>query len=64
MAGMRLERELEKQKESIDYAGAAAQKHTDRWAYSHSPFFAAAYVVDPDFIDHDQQSNEEACIAQ
>ena len=41
------------------YASKAVEKHAERWAYSHSPFFAAAYVVDPEFIDHDTTSNNE-----
>lgn len=36
------------------------EKHADnRWAYGHSDFAAAAYVLDPEFGDHDQASNAE-----
>ena len=41
------------------YAAAALKKHEERWLYAHCPFFAAAYVLDPEFIDHDQASSEE-----
>lgn len=34
-------------------------KFDDRWAYGHSDFAAAAYVVDPEFRGHDQASNDE-----
>ena len=40
-------------------ASGAADKHESRWMYAHSDIFGAAYVVDPEFIDHDQSSNEE-----
>ena len=33
--------------------------HERRWAYGHVPFFAAAYMLDPEFRDHKQMSNEE-----
>jgi hypothetical protein len=41
------------------YAAEAQQKHEARWVYSHAAMFAAGYVVDPEFIDHDQTSSEE-----
>lgn len=41
------------------YATDAQAKHEGRWAYAHAPFFAAAYVCDPEFINHDQLSCEE-----
>ena len=28
---------------NVSYASDAAKKHEDRWAYAHSPFFAAGY---------------------
>ncbi|KAL1503736.1 hypothetical protein AB1Y20_012207 [Prymnesium parvum] len=34
-------------------------KHEERWAYGHADFAAAAYCLDPEFIDHSQESNEE-----
>lgn len=30
-----------------------------RWAYGHEPFAAAAYVLDPEFRNHQQSGNEE-----
>ena len=48
-------------KSSVEYANEVTDKHDSRWAYAHADFFAAAYVVDPEFIDHDQSSNEEVC---
>ena len=44
---------------SVPDAEAAQDKFTARWIYAHSDFFAAAYVVDPEFVDHEQASNEE-----
>lgn len=41
------------------YREQASDKFDARWAYGHVDFFAAAYVVDPEFINHDQSSNEE-----
>ena len=43
----------------VGYAPESASKHADRWQYAHGAIFAAAYVVDPEFSDHDQSSNEE-----
>lgn len=43
----------------VEYGPQAVEKHTSRWVYSHRPFFAAAYVLDPEFINHDHSSNEE-----
>lgn len=47
------------QKSQVAYAPEACAKHERRWAYAHCPFFAAAYVLDPEFADHDQSSCEE-----
>ena len=44
---------------SAPYAASLVEKHADRWAYGHVPFFAAAYMLDPEYIDHDLTSNEE-----
>ena len=44
---------------SVPYAADASDKFKERWAYAHSEFFAAAYVLDPEFVDHDQASNQE-----
>ena len=41
------------------YAPIASEKHGARWAYAHAAIFAAAYVVDPEFVGHDQASCEE-----
>ena len=43
----------------VSYSARAVEKHAQRWSYAHSPFFAAGYVVDPEFIDHKQAGNEE-----
>ena len=37
----------------------ALQKHEERWAYSYAEIAGAAYVLDPEFLDHDQHKNEE-----
>ena len=44
---------------AVPYAEEAVDKHTARWIYAHSPFFAAAYVLDPEFVEHDQAGIEE-----
>jgi hypothetical protein len=41
------------------YASGLGDKHSERWAYGHSDFAAAAYYLDPEFINHDQSSNAE-----
>ena len=41
------------------YKATALEKHEERWAYGHSDFAAAAYVVDPEFHEHAQSENEE-----
>ena len=33
--------------------------HDQRWAYGHVPFFAAAYMLDPEYHSHNQMSNPE-----
>ena len=43
----------------VSYSSKASDKFDERWAYSHSPFWAAAYCLDPEFISHAQASNEE-----
>ena len=44
---------------SVPYAKDAVDKHAARWIYAHSAFFGAAYVLDPEFVEHDQAGNEE-----
>lgn len=46
-------------KDSVKYKAELLEKHSERWLYGHCDFFAAAYVLDPEYIDHDQLSNEE-----
>jgi hypothetical protein len=41
------------------YKKEVGEKHAERWVYAHHPFFAAGYVCDPEFIDHEQASIEE-----
>jgi len=43
----------------VPYAQAAKDKYDQRWIYAHCAFFAAAYVLDPEFVDHEQSSLEE-----
>ena len=43
----------------VSYTAKASERHGERWAYAHSAFFAAGYVLDPEFIDHDQASDTE-----
>ena len=42
-----------------DFKEVAIDKWDERWAYGHRPIAAAAYVVDPEFHAHKQESNEE-----
>lgn len=44
---------------NVSYSADALEKHGERWSYGHVPFFGAAYVLDPEFIDHNQASNAE-----
>ena len=34
-------------------------QHTERWDYSDCSFYFAAYVLDPEFLEHTQQQSEE-----
>ena len=43
----------------VPYQEVINDKFDARWAYAHSTFAAAAYVVDPEFRSHDHASNEE-----
>ena len=43
----------------VPYAQAAKDKYDERWIYAHCAFFAAAYVLDPEFVNHEQSSIEE-----
>lgn len=40
------------------YQPTLVEKHAERWDYGDVPFFTAAYVLDPEFVDH-QQSDDE-----
>lgn len=42
-----------------DYKAVAMEKHSERWAYGHAHIAGAAYVLDPEFINHEQESNAE-----
>ena len=37
----------------------ALDKHQRRWAYSYKDIAGAAYVVDPEFHEHEQHKNKE-----
>ena len=41
------------------YKAKCLESHADRWSYGHSDFAAAAYVLDPEFHEHDTSANEE-----
>lgn len=45
--------------ETVTYIQEAGEKHESRWEYAHCAFFAAGYVCDPEFIEHDQSSQSE-----
>ena len=36
---------------TVPWAAAMGQKHAARWEYLHSPFHAAAYALDPEFLE-------------
>lgn len=44
---------------TVEYKDDLIDKHASRWAYGHCNLFSAAYVLDPEFIDHDQLTNDE-----
>jgi hypothetical protein len=44
---------------TASYKAACLEAHATRWAYGHSDFVAAAYVLDPEFHEHAQADNEE-----
>jgi hypothetical protein len=41
------------------FKSKSLEQHADRWAYGHSDIAAAAYVLDPEFHEHDTSANEE-----
>ena len=41
------------------YKAKCVEAHEERWAYGHSDFAACAYMLDPEFHEHDASSNEE-----
>jgi len=41
------------------YRNLALEKHAERWAYGHAAIAAAAYVLDPEFHGHEQETNGE-----
>ena len=42
---------LGRMKGTISWAAAMSEIHTDRWEYLHSPFHAAAYALDPEYLE-------------
>lgn len=46
-------------KDDCAYAAIIKEKIDQRWAYGHADIAAAAYVLDPEFISHDQMTVEE-----
>lgn len=44
---------------TANYKERMLEKHQERWTYGDCPFFQAAYMVDPEFVTHNQASNEE-----
>ena len=45
------ERIKELESKGISWAGTMAEKHAVRWEYLHSPFHAAAYALDPEYME-------------
>ena len=35
----------------VSWASLMSKKHADRWEYLHSPFHAAAYALDPEYLE-------------
>ena len=52
MIGQRIE------KSSVSWKDKAAKIHTDRWEYLHSPFHAAGYALDPEFMEMQKDMDE------
>lgn len=50
------------QESRTTYSAEAKDKFDSRWSYAHCALFSAAYVLDPEFVDHDQASNEEVML--
>ena len=44
-----------------DEKAQVSEAFTARWNMLHSPLHAAGYVLDPEFVKHDQHANEEVC---
>lgn len=42
-----------------EWGGQAKEFYEDRWAYGHTSILAAAYMLDPEFFDHDFTSEPE-----
>lgn len=42
---------LQSMQATVPWATAMCEKHFSRWEYLHSPFHAAAYALDPEFLD-------------
>lgn len=45
--------------QNCPYQEKLTEAHEERWAYGHVPFFGAAYVLDPEYVDHQQFTNAE-----
>lgn len=52
---------LERMKHTISWAADMAKIHAARWEYLHSPFHAAAYALDPEYLTTVGELNEATC---
>lgn len=43
----------------VGYSAKAMEKHAYLWAYGHSVFAAAAYVLAPEIFSHDQAATSQ-----
>lgn len=45
-------------KSTTSYKAKMEEKHSARWHYGDVPFFCAAYVLDPEFVDHKKNEDQ------
>lgn len=44
---------------TVSYTSKMVEMHSKRWEYGDVPFFSAAYVLDPEFINHKQNADAD-----
>ena len=46
------------EKSTVSWKEKAAEIHAERWEYLHSPFHAAGYALDPEFMEMQKDMDE------